>query len=433
MSLFARSFLLIALLLVTAVLASFQIYRIYEREPRSRELAQQTVSTVNLTRAALVSADPFLRRELLIELNETEGLRVYPATASEKLEPLPDEPLLERVEERVREALGAETRFAAERDGEDGFWVSFFIDSDEFWVMMPWERFEPAFGLQWVGWGLALLAISLAGAWLIATNLSRPLAALTRAARRIGGGAPHEALAEEGPRELRTVSKAFNRMASSLQSMERERAMVLAGISHDLRTPLSRLRLALEMSGAESGASAAMIEDIGEIDGIIGQFLDFARGENEDKAPHDIDALVQELGEHYQRLGRKVSVTANAASTFPFARMAVRRAIANLVDNALRYAGEPIEIESMNSPESVAVEVRDRGPGIPLSEVERMKRPFTRLDDARSGASGSGLGLAIVERVARAHGGSLELLARPGGGLAARLVLNRGQSPISRP
>jgi len=122
-SLFARSFLLIALLIVTAVLASFQIYRIYEREPRSRELAQQTVSTVNLVRAALVSADPYLRRQLLVELNDTEGLRVYPATASEKIEPLPDEPLLEEVEKRVREALGADTRFGADRDGEDGFWA----------------------------------------------------------------------------------------------------------------------------------------------------------------------------------------------------------------------------------------------------------------------------------------------------------------------
>src|SRR5688572_17739828 len=103
MTLFARSFLLIALLIVTAVLASFQIYRVYEREPRSRELAQQTVSTINLTRAALVNADPFRRRELLIELNETEGLRVYPATASEKLEPLPDEPLLDLVSRKVKE------------------------------------------------------------------------------------------------------------------------------------------------------------------------------------------------------------------------------------------------------------------------------------------------------------------------------------------
>jgi two-component system osmolarity sensor histidine kinase EnvZ len=430
-SLFARSFLLIALLLVTAVLASFQIYRIYERGPRSQELAQQTVSTVNLTRAALVSADPFLRRQLLIELNDTEGLRVYPATASEKLEELPDEPLLERVEARVREALGGDTRFAAERDGEDGFWVSFFIDSDEFWVMLPWERFEPPLGLQWLGWGLALLAISLAGAWLIASNIARPLAAVTRAARRIGGGAAHEPLPEAGPRELRTVSKAFNRMAASLASMERERAMVLAGISHDLRTPLSRLRLALEMSGAESAASAAMIEDIGEIDAIIGQFLDFARGENEDKAPHDIDALVHELGEHYQRLQKEVSVSAASGASFPIARMAVRRAIANLVDNALRYAGEPIEIEARASLEGVAVEVRDRGPGIPSAEVERMKRPFTRLDNARSGAGGAGLGLAIVERVARMHGGTLDLLPRDGGGLVARLSLNRGQSPIS--
>lgn len=423
MSLFARSFLLIALLIVTAVLASFQIYRMYEREPRSRELAQQTVSTVNLTRAALVSADPFLRRQLLIELNDTEGLRVYPATASEKLEPLPDEPLLDRVKARVRQALGDETRFAFERDGEDGFWVSFFIDSDEFWVMMPWERFEPAFGLQWLGWGLALLALSLAGAWLIASNLARPLAAITRAARRIGGGAAHEPLHEEGPRELRTVSKAFNRMASGLESMERERAMVLAGISHDLRTPLSRLRLALEMSGADRGESAAMIEDIGEIDAIIGQFLDFARGENEEKSVHELDALVHELGEHYQRLHKDVRVSARGPHRFSFARMAVRRAIANLVDNALRYAGEPIEIECRKDMEGVAVEVRDRGPGIPPAEVERLKRPFTRLDDARSGASGAGLGLAIVERVARAHGGTLELMPREGGGLAARLTL----------
>ncbi|MGH8706151.1 MAG: two-component sensor histidine kinase, partial [Burkholderiales bacterium] len=166
-SLLARSFLLIALLLVVSVLASFQIYRIHEREPRARELAQQTVSAVNLTRAALVSADPFLRRELLIELNDREGLRVHPVTDSERLQPLPDEPLFEMVKTRVRSALGERTRFAYERDGQQGFWVSFPIDEDEFWVMLPRERFEPEFGLGWLGWGLGLLAIALAGAWLI--------------------------------------------------------------------------------------------------------------------------------------------------------------------------------------------------------------------------------------------------------------------------
>src|SRR5688572_15776482 len=395
----------------------------YEREPRSRELAQQTVSTVNLTRAALVSADPFLRRELLIELNETEGLRVFPATASEKLEPVPDDALLNLVILKVRETTGADTRFAYARDEDEGFLVSFFIDEDEYWVMLPRERFELEFGLQWLGWGAGLLILALGGAWLIASNIARPLAALTRAAARIGSGQPHQPLAEEGPRELRSVAAAFNRMASDLESMERERAMVLAGISHDLRTPLSRMRLALGMSGADAAAAGAIIADIDEIDAIIGQFLDFARGAKEDKTRQDPRPLLDELAEHYSRLGKNIAMKSDGAAPFSFARMAVRRALGNLIDNALRYAGEPVEVELRNTPGEVLIEVRDRGPGIPRSETERLKRPFTRLDAARSGPVGSGLGLAIVERVARAHGGRLDLAPRDGGGLVARLVM----------
>jgi two-component system osmolarity sensor histidine kinase EnvZ len=109
--------------------------------------------------------------------------------------------------------------------------------------------------------------------------------------------------------------------------------------------------------------------------------------------------------------------------SFAFARMGVRRAVTNLVDNALRYAGEPIEIRAVASKNAVTLDVLDRGPGIPANQAERLKRPFTRLDDSRSGAGGAGLGLAIVERIARAHGGKLELLAREGGGLDARLLL----------
>ena len=423
MTLFARAFLLIALLIVAALLASLQIYRVYEREPRSRELAQQTVSTINLTRAALVNADPVLRRQLLIELNETEGLRVYPVTASEKTEPLPEDALLERVVQKVRGALREETRFAYSRDGEEGFWVSFFIDEDEFWVMLPRERFEPGFGLQWLGWLAAVIVLALVGAWFIASNIARPLAAMRRAAMRLGRGQPHEPLPEQGPREMRTVATAFNRMASNLEAMERERAMVLAGISHDLRTPLSRLRLALEMSGADEHATDAMIADIDEIDAIIGQFLDFARGADEQKEEHDIAEVVGELAEHYARIGKDVRLVHHPVKPFRFARMAVRRAVANLVDNALRYAGEPVEIELLARNPEVAIEVRDLGPGIPPQEVERLKRPFTRLDDSRSGVGGSGLGLAIVERTAQAHGGTLELVPRAPRGLVARLVL----------
>lgn len=426
MTLFWRSFLLIAALLVVSVLASFQIVRVYEREPRAREFAQQAVSVVNLTRAALVNADPVLRRELLLELNEREGIRVYPVTNEEKLDALPAEPLLERVSGRVRAQLGEKTRFAAARDGMEGFWVSFYIDEDEFWAMLPAERFEVDLGLGWLGWGAGLLALALLGAFLVASRMAKPLARLAEAARRIGRGDAPAPLAETGPRELATLAGAFNRMASDLEALERERAMVLAGISHDVRTPLSRLRLALEMSGADPAAAQGMTADIDEMDQVVGQFLDFARDEAEPRVAQDPGPLLEEIRAHYEKLGRKVAVRADRVPAFAFARQALRRALGNLVDNALRYAGEPVEIDLHREGDRVVIEVLDRGPGIPAGEAERLKRPFTRLDEARGGHGGAGLGLAIVERVARAHGGRLDLAARPGGGLAARLALGAG-------
>ena len=427
MTLFARSFLLIALLIVASVVVWLGILRTTQREPLAAELSRQTVSIVNLTRAAMVNADPERRRGLLLELSDIEGIRVYAAAPGEKLEPLPDDALLARVGELVRVTLGARTRLAWARDGLEGFWVSFFIDEDEFWIRLLRERFEPEAPWEWLGWGALTLVLSLGAAWLIASTIAGPLSALARAAQLVGRGETPAPLAEGGPKELRTVAAAFNRMTSDLAGMERERAMVLAGISHDLRTPLSRLRLALEMSGAEPSVAEGMGADIGEIDAVIGQFLDFARGESERREPCDLGALCREIAEHYARLGKVVTMTGSAgAVTLPAARLAVRRAVVNLVDNALRHAGEPVEIGVRREGGAAVVEVLDRGPGIPAGESERLKRPFTRLEESRAGAGGAGLGLAIVERVARAHRGRLDLAARPGGGLAARLVLAAG-------
>ena len=423
MTLFARSFLLIALLILVSAAATFQLYRVYEREPRARELAQQTVSVVNLTRAALVNADPFLRRSLLIELNEREGIRIAPLTGDELLEPLPADALFDLVSRKIKSAIGDRTRFAYARDRVEGFWVSFTIDEDEYWVMLPRERFEPQFGLEWLGWGLALLGLALAGAWLIASTISRSLRAIEAAARAVGRGQAPAPLAESGPRELRAVSAAFNRMAGDLAAMERERATVLAGISHDLRTPLSRLRLALEMSGADRTAAEGMGADVEEIDKVIGQFLDFARGEDEPQTEGDLNSLVSEVSESYRKREQAISFKPENPLLLRFAPMAMRRAVANLVDNALSHAGAPVEIATRREGSRVFIEVMDRGPGVPQQEAERLKRPFTRLDEARSGAGGAGLGLAIVDRVARAHGGRFELVEREGGGLVARLSL----------
>jgi len=423
MTLFTRSFLLIGLLILASAAATAQLYRVYEREPRARELAQQTVSIVNLTRAALVNADPVLRRNLLIEINEREGIRLAPVTGGEVLQPLPDDALFELVSARTRKSLGEHTRFAYARDGAEGFWVSFAIEDDDYWVMLPRERFEPSFGLEWLGGGLALLGLALAAAWLIASALSRPLAAIAAAAREVGRGQPPAPLAETGPREIREVSVAFNRMAGGLAAMERERAMVLAGISHDLRTPLSRLRLAIEMSGADRETVDAMSTDVDEMDKVIGQFLAFARGEDEALVAGDLNALIAEVVEGYRKRDHEVLFAPGKLATLRFAPLAVRRAMGNLVDNALHYAGGTIEVGTRREGSLALVEVMDRGPAVPESELERLKRPFTRLDEARSGRGGAGLGLAIVDRIARAHGGRFELALREGGGLVARLAL----------
>ena len=180
MTLFTRSFLLIALLILASAAATVQLYRVYEREPRARELAQQTVSIVNLTRAALVNADPVLRRNLLIEINEREGIRLAPVTGGEVLEPLPGEALFDLVSLKIRQALGAHTRFAYARDDVEGFWVSFTIDDDEYWVMLPRERSNPH-RPEWLAGALALLGLRWP-ALVLAYELSPP-GAIAAAAR----------------------------------------------------------------------------------------------------------------------------------------------------------------------------------------------------------------------------------------------------------
>ncbi len=431
-SLLWRTFLFVALLMMLSVAAWFAIFRSYEREPRARQLAQTLVSVANLTRAALISARPEARRGLLRDLSDREGIHIYPADAADRVEALPDRAFLHRVQELVREQMGPNTRLSLEREGEQALFVNFRIDDSEegdYWLALPRERIERVFPLGWLGWGVAALLLSLFGAWLIVFRITRPLKALQEAAHKIGAGETPTRLNESGPTELATVAHAFNQMSADLAQIDQDRALILAGISHDLRTPLTRLRMGIEMS-ADEDLREGMTADVEEMDKTIGQFLDFARSEGgEAQQEVDVAALLAELSTQYQRRGFKVEIAKSAAPAraLPVRPQALRRAVSNLIDNALRYAGSEsvVEVELDSSANEFAIEVRDRGPGIPQEEVERIKRPFARLETARSNTAGAGLGLAIVERIARSHNGRLDLLPRPGGGLIARLVLAR--------
>ncbi len=430
-SLLWRTFLLVALLMLLSVAAWFAIFNVYEREPRARQLAQTLVSVANLTRAALVSARPEARRELLRDLSDREGIHIYPADATDRVAPLPERPFLQRVEELAREQLGPHTRLSLEREGERALFVNFRIDDGDdgsYWLALPRERIDRVFPLSWLGWGVAALLISLFGAWLIVFRITRPLKALEQAARKVGAGETATRLDESGPTELATVAHAFNQMGADLAQIDQDRALILAGISHDLRTPLTRLRMGIEMS-ADADLREGMSADVEEMDKTIGQFLDFARSEG-GEAPLELDvaALLAEIAMQYRRRGFKVELAAGPSPGVMAAKLrpqALRRAVNNLVDNALRYAGNdlPVALALSAVGDELLIEVSDRGPGIPPQDVERIKRPFARLDAARSNAVGAGLGLAIVERIARSHNGRLELLPRAGGGLCARLAV----------
>jgi len=421
-----RSVLLIALLLVIAHLAWLLIFRFSERGPRARQVAQQIVSVVNLTRAALITAQPAKRLELLDELSREEGIQVYSRERDERIAPLPDRPFLRLVETEVRRQLGADTLLAASRNGIRGAWVSFRIDGDDYWVYLPRSRLERTDPLRWLGWGALILSLALLGAYLIVARINRPLRELTGAAAEIGRGRTPPPVAETGPAEIRTLAHAFNSMAADLKRLDEERALLLAGVSHDLRTPLSRIRLGLEMlDGTDSAVLKAGLEqDVADIDAAIGQFLDFARlAEGEAAVPEgDLNAIVREVCERYARAGKTVSTRLEALPPLALRPAATQRLVTNLVDNALRHGGTAVEVVTRPENGRAVIEVLDRGPGIPPGESERMLQPFTRLDRARS-TSGTGLGLAIVDRIARLHGGSVQLAAREGGGLRARVEL----------
>ena len=424
-SLAARAFLLIALLIVLSLLAAAEIFRLAEREPRARQLAQMVVSVVNLTRAGILSAEPALRPALLAELAEAEGIRVYPAYPEDRIEPFP----AHRAEARlltgeVRRRLGKETRFASARNGEEAFWVSFLVGEDEFWLMLPRERVERGGALTLLGWGALILLLALLGAWLIARQVGRPLRALEDAARAIGRGESPRPVPESGADEVVTVARAFNQMSADLAAGERERALVLAGISHDLRTPLARLRLALELAKeADPRLVQEAVKDIEAMDAIVEQFLAYVRSDG-GEAPRpnaDLNAIVRAAAERLSREGRAVECRLGALPPLPLRPGAVSRLALNLVENALRHGAPPVEVETALEDGQAVLRVLDRGPGIPEAERDRVLQPFARLDSARS-TPGTGLGLAIVDRIARAHGAALELRARPGGGQEARVA-----------
>jgi two-component system osmolarity sensor histidine kinase EnvZ len=433
--LFWRTFLLLGTLTTVSMITWIGMISVIQREPQAQQISAQIISVVTITHAALTHSAPELRRELLFDLVSNEGIRIFSLEEDDRIEPPPDNYLMPEIEALVKAKLGKDTRFSARVNGVAGFWVSFKIDDDEYWLMLDRERLRGLTGFQWLGWASLVSLLSLLGAAIISSLINLPLSRLTAAARDIAKGKQPAPLPEKGPIEIIEANRSFNQMVDDLKQVESDRAVILAGISHDLRTPLARMQLEVEMANLSDEAREGIQSDIGQMDAIIGQFLDYAKPtEASSFTDVDLSGLLHDMTREAMRLPDvKINATIADGAHAMGNPTDLRRVLNNLIENARRYGKTPgsdmteidiaCQVRTSHGAKKVIIEVQDHGTGVPAEKIEQLMKPFTRLDTARGQANGAGLGLAIVDRVLLRHGAELQVRNREGGGLAFQISL----------
>ena len=431
-SLFGRLVLLLIAVVAISAAASFLIFRYDRAALVARQFGDTKIVQLQALRTTLENAAPGARREYLTRLGSEYGVRIIPDDDRPRLG-TPAGSGFASLETRLKESLGPETQLHIS-PGRGFLLVKIDAGGQGYWIGFPTRPLaEEELPTRALAWTLSVLALLLVTAYIFARYLARPLRELSAAVAHVGRGETPSPLPETGPSEIASVNRGFNGMLASLRQIEHDRALLLAGISHDLRTPLARLRLGVEMGGTEATMRDGMVADIEEMDRIVGQFLDFARGDEYAAVEiADVNDIVKAVVARYRAGGRDIGARLGTLPTLPLRPTAMSRMLSNLIDNAFAYGRPPVEITTRtdNNGASVVIDVVDHGVGIDAREVERMKQPFTRSSLARSrndGAAGAGLGLAIVERVARLHGGTFDLLPGKDGGTIARIVL-----PVAR-
>ena len=432
-SLFWRTFILLALLLTAGIFAWVQTFRTLEFEPRSIQASQQIASLVNLSRAALQYADSINRVTLVKTLLDQESISVKPREPADQFEPFEISPFTRSIAKELRQRLGPDTIVASSVNGEPGLWVGFHIEHDRFWLQADKTRVEPLTGRTWLIWVSIAFIATLMGSAVIARLINQPLKRLSFAASRIREGEFDSVLDESMmTREIREVNQGFNRMARELAKVEGDRAVMLAGISHDLRTPLARIRLEAEMSVQDEVARKHIADDIDQLDTLIDKFMDYARPGDVHLVPVLMSNLMDRVISQF-RDTKLIRINANLPiDTKVLAdETDLSRVMTNLLENARRYGRSTdtgvtvVDISYRRSGAWAVYSLRDHGPGVAPEKLMELTTPFFRGDAARTAASGAGLGLAIVEKSLQRMGGSLELANAEGGGLVAHVRLRR--------
>ena len=433
LSLFWRTFVLIGLLLVSGVFAWTQTFRALEFEPRAAQQAQQIASLVKLARAALMSSDGINRVALIKSISNQESLKLTPREPADRSEPYEVDRVSRAIGHQLRSELGTDTIVASSVNGVAGLWVGFSIDKDPYWLQADPTRPGPILWSTVTLWvSMALLATVL-GSAAIARLINQPLKELSFAASRIREGEYDSRLDENTmTSEIRQVNMGFNRMARELAKVEQDRAVMLAGISHDLRTPLARLRLEAEMSVHDEEAKHNMALDIDQLDAIIDKFMDYARPGESKLTPVHLSGVVDRETAAFRdpsqiRISSRVAIDTKVMAD----EVELGRVLQNLFENARRYGRSTdtgiarVQVSYARTGPWVILTVRDYGPGADPQKLQQLTTPFFRGDAARTAATGAGLGLAIVDKAVQRMGGTFEIVNAADGGLMAHIRLKK--------
>lgn len=444
-SLFWRTFVLLAILLAASALGWYQLFRTMEYEPRLLDSARQVASLVDLSRAALSTSDSIARVSLMKALSEQEKLRIQLREPGDHYELFSRNSLERGVTRALVRRLGPQTVVAREVNEKPGLWVGFSIDGDSYWLLMDQSRLDELLASPtWALWLAVLVMLSLIGAAALARLINRPLKQLSNAATHVRNGDYGRARLDERARstEIREVNIGFNRMAEQLAKIEHDRTEMLAGISHDLRTPLARLRLETELSVPDGEARENMAADITQVDAIISKFMDYARPGHVELEALSLASVVQSCVRPFLAQDDMEIQARVRGDLWVYADgTELARVLSNLLENAHRYAASAsdgiVRVQMMAAPAKdrrVVLRIADQGPGVTPEQLAQLTRPFFRGNKARTAATGAGLGLAIVAKIVERMDGTLQFHANRGSshGLVATIHLRRAPMPSKR-
>ncbi|WDD94903.1 ATP-binding protein [Burkholderia sp. FERM BP-3421] len=410
-SLFGRLALLVVGVLLLSHFAWYTAIRLERNQFQARYAVEEAAFLVDAVRqhAERAPGQPLPSR-----------VRLVPPDSPDVPRDDPDLPVpLRRFVDDLRERMPAGTQVRIGAPGRPPvLWVK--EPSDAEWIVVPAQPLRPPRSLdRMVLWLVMIFSAAVMAALFAAWQLQQPLRSLARAVARFGRGMPVPPLRERGPRELRQLTRGFNQMVQQVSGAENDRAVMLAGVAHDLRTPLARMRLRAEMMD-DARLRDGVVRDVDSMSHIVDQFLVFAHGGADRSEVVEVDQACERVARTYRAVAPNapaVRTELNAGPGFRLPTASLDRILSNLLDNAHAYGAPPVTIATARTPEGYALTVSDHGKGIAPRDLADASRPFVRLDPARGGNGHSGLGLAIVERLVQRTGGACEIGNREEGGL----------------